>query len=306
MKRIIRKGSTDVTIDIFIPDSSSTTGAGLTGLLYNSSGLVCYYRRGATGSATALTLATQTVGGAHSDGGFVEISSANMPGMYRLDLSDAIPATGVGVVTMMLKGATNMAPVPIELQLVDVDLEDAVGFGLSRLDAAITSRMATFTLPTNFSAMSITVGGLVDITQAAADKVWASATRTLTSLGASLVQEIWDRATSALTTVGSIGKLLVDNVNATISSRATPAQVNEEVLDVMDVDTHGEPGQAAPPATTTIFTRIRYLYKAWRNKKESTSTENRLFNDAESTVDQKAPQSEAAGVLSVGEFISGP
>lgn len=34
-----------------------------------------------------------------------------------------------------------------------------------------------------------------------------------------LVQAIWDKATSALTTAGSIGKLLVDNVNATISSR---------------------------------------------------------------------------------------
>lgn len=61
----------------------------------------------------------------------------------------------------------------------------------------------------------------VGITQAGADKVWGSATRTLTSLGASLVQEIWDRATSALTTAGSIGKLLVDNINATISSRSS-------------------------------------------------------------------------------------
>jgi len=54
--------------------------------------------------------------------------------------------------------------------------------------------------------------------QTAADKVWTSATRTLTSLGGSLVQEIWDRATSLLTTAGSIGKLIVDNLNATISS----------------------------------------------------------------------------------------
>lgn len=36
-----------------------------------------------------------------------------------------------------------------------------------------------------------------------------------------IVQAIWDKATSALTTVGSIGKLLVDNINATISSRSS-------------------------------------------------------------------------------------
>lgn len=107
-------GDTDKTVDVFIQDSSSTTGAGLTGLVHNSAGLVCYYRKGATGSATALTLVTQTVGGAHTDGGFVEISAANMPGHYRLDLSDAVIDT-MGFVTLHLKGATNMAPVTIRI-----------------------------------------------------------------------------------------------------------------------------------------------------------------------------------------------
>jgi len=54
------------------------------------------------------------------------------------------------------------------------------------------------------------------------------------TLAASAVQAIWDALTSALTTVGSIGKLLVDNINATISSRASQAS-----LDIVDdfVDT---------------------------------------------------------------------
>ena len=45
------------------------------------------------------------------------------------------------------------------------------------------------------------------------------------SLTATAVGNIWNTLTSGLTTVGSIGKLLVDNVNATISSRATDAGV---------------------------------------------------------------------------------
>jgi hypothetical protein len=109
MKGFVKAGKADHTVDVFILDSSSTTGAGLTGLAYNTASLVCYYRKGATGSATAITLATQTVGGAHADGGFVEISSANMPGLYRLDLPDAVIDTA-GVSKVMLKGATNMAP----------------------------------------------------------------------------------------------------------------------------------------------------------------------------------------------------
>lgn len=48
-------------------------------------------------------------------------------------------------------------------QVVAVDLTDATAFGLSRLDAAISSRMATFTLPTNFSSLSIDASGRVDL-----------------------------------------------------------------------------------------------------------------------------------------------
>lgn len=130
MKLQIKKASTDVTVYVFIQDSSSTTGAGLTGLAFNSANLVCYYVR-PLGNATQLTLATQTVTGAHSDGGFVEVSSANMPGVYRLDLSDAILATGVNSVAVMLKGAANMAPVVMEIELVAYDPQDANSLGLS-------------------------------------------------------------------------------------------------------------------------------------------------------------------------------
>lgn len=82
--------------------------------------------------------------------------------------------------------------------------------------------------PTNFSSMSISAGGLVDILQTAADKVWSTTTRALTdkvgfALSSAGVQAIWDALTSALTTAGSIGKLLVDNINTTISSRSSHA-----------------------------------------------------------------------------------
>lgn len=43
------------------------------------------------------------------------------------------------------------------------------------------------------------------------------------ALSSAGVQAIWDALTSALTTASSIGKLLVDNINATISSRSTYA-----------------------------------------------------------------------------------
>lgn len=135
-KRQILVGATDQTVDVFIQDSSSTTGAGLTGLAYNTASLTCYYRKGATGTPTALSLATQTVGGAHSDGGFVAVDGTNCPGQYRLDLSDTIVATA-GMVTVHLKGAANMVPCVLEIEVVDfshtgqsaIDLKDFADAG---------------------------------------------------------------------------------------------------------------------------------------------------------------------------------
>lgn len=49
--------------------------------------------------------------------------------------------------------------------------------------------------------------------------VGANNDKTGYALSSAGIQAIWDALTSALTTVGSVGKLLVDNINATISSR---------------------------------------------------------------------------------------
>jgi len=49
------------------------------------------------------------------------------------------------------------------------------------------------------------------------------------SLSAAGIQAIWDALTSALTTVGSIGKRLADNIDATISSRTKPADTQAAV-----------------------------------------------------------------------------
>jgi hypothetical protein len=89
-------------------------------LVFNTGSLTCYYIRPG-GNAAVLNLVTQTVTGAHTDGGFVEIDAANMPGIYRLDLSDAIVASGVGTIQIMLQGAANMADTVIEIQLDLVD-----------------------------------------------------------------------------------------------------------------------------------------------------------------------------------------
>ncbi len=135
MKLSLKAGTTSKMVDIFVQDSSSTTGAGLTGLVYNSGSLTAYYHRENDSSATAITLATMTVG-TWATGGFKEISSANMPGLYQLGIPDAALASGSKYVIIMLKGAANMAPVVLEIELTAWDNMDATRGGLSALPNA--------------------------------------------------------------------------------------------------------------------------------------------------------------------------
>lgn len=112
----INSGVTSKLLTVMIYDSTSAAGSGLTGLLYNSVGLTWYYHRDNAAAATAVTLATMTVG-TWATGGFKEISSSNMPGQYQIGIPDAAIAAGAKYVTMTLKGATNMVPVHLFIQL---------------------------------------------------------------------------------------------------------------------------------------------------------------------------------------------
>ena len=187
----IKKGSTDITIDVALVQDNSGTNPGdpLTGLLFNSSGLICYYREGGTGAVTQLTLATQTVTGAHSDGGFVELSSTNMPGMYRLDLSDTIVSGANDKATVVLAGFADLAPHYINIVLTDFDLQSATvdvgSIGANVITAS--SIQADALTAAKFATDSITSDAL-DAT--AINEIWAKVVETAGSYTAQQVLSI--------------------------------------------------------------------------------------------------------------------
>jgi hypothetical protein len=109
-------GVTSEIWQIFIQDSTSTTGAGLTGLTNGSAGLTGYYHRDTDTTATAISIVSMTVG-TFTSGGFKEIDATNMPGWYQFCPPNAALAAGAKSCGFHLKGATNMAPLPIEVDL---------------------------------------------------------------------------------------------------------------------------------------------------------------------------------------------
>ena len=199
MSEYVYAGMTSQTIDIFLRDSSSTTGQGLSGLVYNSAGLVASYRKGATGSRTAITLATQTVGGAYSSGGFVEIDATNMKGVYRLDIPNAAVDTE-GFVTLYLYGATNLLPTALRIDCRPLPV-DVKKFG---------GTAGTF------------AAGIPTVVLDSADK-------------GTLVDLVWDEATSGHTTAGTYGGRIVRATNSNTEVQITGS--NHIAADVHEFQT---------------------------------------------------------------------
>ncbi len=99
MKLIRKNGSTSNKIRVFLPDSSSTTGAGKTGLGIASAGLIISTIADNEATATTYTAAGSTIETITTLGTFAaptatkcrfkEVDSTNFPGVYEIQIADA-------------------------------------------------------------------------------------------------------------------------------------------------------------------------------------------------------------------------
>jgi len=125
-------------VEVFIQDTTSISGAGLTGLTSASTNLTAYYYLNDAASSTVITLASMTLG-TFTSSGFIVVDETNMPGVYSLGIPNAA-LTGADSVTIYLfektTAALNMAPVVLEIQLTDFDPNDGVRGGLTSLPNA--------------------------------------------------------------------------------------------------------------------------------------------------------------------------
>ena len=307
--RQIQKGSVDRSVDLYIIDS--TDGTPEVGVLWNTAGIDLKYRRdlSAAVSITEATLAALTT--AHTDGGFLEIGN----GVYRLDLPDAAWATGADHVTVF-GTVTGMIVLPVTVQLVEYNPEAALATPTNITAGTITTVTNLTNLPA-IPANWLTAAGIA--AAALNGKGDWNIGKTGYALSAAGVQAIWDALTSALTAVGSIGKLLVDNINATISSRSTYAggAVASVTADVGITQAAAdkvfgaggaamaELAQGIPAATPSPGSAIMALYMALRNKLDVTATTKSVTNDAGTVIFKKA-LSDDGTTYSEAEAVSGP
>ena len=164
----LKRGSTSVRRLIFIADSSSTVGAGLANLAFDTSSLVAYYFAGDLSNEVAITLATATLG-TWTSGGFVAVDNTNMPGWYEIGIPNAA-LDGGNECAIQLRGAANMVPVNVYIELDTVDYQ--------------TAAMG--------AVMPTTAGRTLDIDAAGAVELDSAAT-------AALVDLIWDEPLTGAT-----------------------------------------------------------------------------------------------------------
>lgn len=287
-KLAVKPDTTSVTVYLFIQNSSVTTGAGLTGLVFNSASLVAYYVR-PLGSATAITLATQTVTGAFSSGGFVEVDATNMPGIYRLDLPDAVCATGVRSAAVMLKGATNMAPVTLEIDLnAQVNVEQFGGtngtFAAGRPEvntshAAGTAWGSGAITAASIAADAITAAKIanaaIDAATFAAGAIDAAAIAADAITAAKIADNAIDRATFAADTGLQTIRSNTAQAGAagTITLDAAASAVNDFYNDCWVFLTGGTGvGQARLISAYVGATKVASVIPNWATTPDATST----------------------------------
>lgn len=176
----IKAARTSISLPVELRKAADSTE--LTGIVY-SGVTASYWRQG--GTRTAITTATLSGPSAsYSSGGFVEVDSTNMPGVYRLDVPDAAFATGADWVAISVKVATAFTAnffFPLETKGA-ADLNDIAATAIVSSGAITTSGGAVTTVtsvtnavtvsdktgysltqgfPSNFAALGITAGGKI-------------------------------------------------------------------------------------------------------------------------------------------------
>jgi hypothetical protein len=223
-------GATSEIWQVFVRDSSSTTGAGLTGLVFNSASLTAYYHRDTDTTATAITLVTMTVG-TFTSSGFKEIDATNMPGWYQFCPPNAAIAAGAKSCAFLLKGATNMAPLPIEVQLTAVNPDSATTFmtsvgsvtgSVGSVTGLTASDVGAIKTKTDFlpSATAGAAGGLFIAGTNAATTITTSLTTTFTGNLTGSVGSVTGAVGSVTGAVGSVTGNVGGNVTGSVGSVA--------------------------------------------------------------------------------------
>lgn len=176
-----KRGTTSLIILLRAYDTASTSGAGKTGLAYDTATLAASYFRNKAATAVDITLATMTLG-TWVSGGFKEVDAVRLPGLYALCLPDAALAVGDGSTELVvqLRGVDGAYFPPVQINLTAADFTDVVD--IEAKTNLIGTSGASLPLPPSAETITLYLGTVYAVADGTAYRItsdsplnWASA-----------------------------------------------------------------------------------------------------------------------------------
>ena len=223
-KDTLKVGSSSQTE--YVQLSNLSTGGPMLGLLFNAAGLKAYYTK-ERAAPVQINLVTQTPTGAWADGGFCEVDSALVPGLYRIDLPNLAVNTGRKVI-VTFSGA-GIKEVSAHYQLVAYNPDDSSSMGLSKFDSVALSAAGILAIWHQLVAGIVTANTIGKL-------ITDNLNATITSRSTLTAANVWDYLTSGITTNGSIGKFFMDNWTAARAAFLDKLNVSGNVASQADIN----------------------------------------------------------------------
>lgn len=315
MQRQIARGASagaGLIFHIFAQDSASTTGAGKASIAYSS--WTCYYIRSGEAISGAITpqdittIGTYAAPTANTNIRIKAVDNTNMIGIYEVQIhADWVNTTNSCQSLTIYLTATGVAVLPIQIPLVAYDPQSSTSLGLSRIDDTITSRASQTSVNTINNFVDTEVAAIkaktdnlpsnpaasTDIISAAtiADAVWdevlsghltaGTTGNALNAAGSS--GDPWSTALPGAYGAGTAGKIVGDNLNATILSRASQTSVDtvDDFLDteIAAIKAKTDTLPATPASTSDIPSAAANATAVWASGSRTLSSFGTLVSD---------------------------
>ena len=128
-RRKRNSGSTSNSLPVFLRDSTSTSGAGLSGITHTTSGLVLEWRRQGSSTWTSVSPLVSKTLGTYVSGGIV--ADGSVSGAYEVDYPDTAFAAGADWVVLRIRGAANLLE-----WMEEIELDQPVNFSKESIDSS--------------------------------------------------------------------------------------------------------------------------------------------------------------------------
>jgi len=279
-------------------------------------GLVSALDNGTTGILLSKNGGTLTI--RHAT---VTATTYDAHGCYQVTLDTTDTAT-LGALRVIYTDAATCLPVWQDFEVVTANVYDSL-FSTDVLDVSVTQILGTaVSSPATAGVLDVNVKNINNTaaaTPGAAGGLFIAGANAATSITTALTANITGNLSGSVGSVATGGITAASIATGAIDADAFAAdaigaaelaqdaidEIKAAMVEALNTDTYAEPGQGAPPATTTLVGKIGYLYKAWRNRSTQTATEYALYNDDATTKGQKATFSDNATTADRGEIGTG-